>query len=137
MMRRRRPGRRRAALAGLAVGALVVVAGCDDDRRAISRDDLPDVPERADHVVELGDDGFDRDELEVTDDALVEFRITGEDDHGIRAGTRIDTGMLFPGESTFVVFHEPGTYEVVDLADEDEALQVTSIAADEGDRDGT
>ena len=33
----------------------------------------------------------------------------------IRAGTRIDTGLLLPGESTIVIFSAAGTYEVVDL----------------------
>jgi hypothetical protein len=115
----------------LAVFATALLAGCDSDRRAISRDDLPDVPAEPDHVVELGDDGFDTDQLDVTTDELVEFRIVGEDDHGIRADTRIDTGLLFPGESTFVIFDEPGAYEVVDVSDEDQVLRVEAIAPDE------
>lgn len=112
--------------------ALAVLAGaCDSDRRAISRDDLPDVPAEPDHVVELGDGGFDVEELEVTTAELVEFRITGADDHGIRADTRIDTGLLFPGESTFVIFSEAGEYEVVDVTDDDQVLQVTAVEAPE------
>ena len=114
------------ALLVLAAGLL---AGCDSDRRAISRDDLPDVPEEPDHVVELGDDGFDVDELQVATDELVEFRIVGEDDHGIRADTRIDTGLLFPGESTFVIFDEPGPYEVEDVTDDEQVLRVESVEA--------
>jgi len=124
----------RRPLAGALVAALVLAgAACDSDRRAISRDDLPDVPSEPDHVVVLDDDGFDVDELEVTVDELVEFRIRGEDDHGIRADTRIDTGLLFPGESTFVIFSEPGPYEVVDVTDEDQVLQVDSREAPEDD----
>jgi len=123
---------RRARLAALAVLVAATATACDSDRRAISRDDLPDVPSEPDHVVELGDDGFDVDELEVTTAELVEFRITGEDDHGIRADTRIDTGLLFPGESTFVIFSEPGDYEVVDVTDEDQVLRVTAAEAPEG-----
>lgn len=107
--------------------AILLGAACDSDRRAISRDDLPDVPAEPDHVVELGDDGFDIDELEILNTDLVEFRIVGEDDHGIRADTRIDTGLLFPGESTFVIFDQPGDYEVVDVTDEDQELLVTSV----------
>jgi hypothetical protein len=121
---RRLPGAAAAALAGL----VLVLAGCDSDRRAISRDDLPDMPSEPDHVVELGDDGFDIDELEVGTDELIEFRITGDDDHGIRADTRIDTGLLFPGESTYVIFDEPGTYEVVDVTDDEQVLLVESVA---------
>ena len=49
-----------------------------------------------------------------------------EGDHGIRADTRIDTGLLFPGESTFVIFDEPGEYEVVDVTDDDQVLRVES-----------
>ncbi|MFP5576762.1 MAG: hypothetical protein ACLGIZ_00835 [Acidimicrobiia bacterium] len=116
----------RRSATGLALATLVLLAGCDSDRRAISRDDLPDVPSEPDHVVVLGDAGFDADALEVLNTDLVEFRITGEDDHGIRADTRIDTGLLFPGESTFVIFDQPGTYEVVDVTDEDQVLQVES-----------
>ncbi|HEU5083604.1 MAG TPA: hypothetical protein VFU14_09715 [Acidimicrobiales bacterium] len=124
------PGRT-LALVALAAGLL---AGCDSDRRAISRDDLPDVPEEPDHVVELGDDGFDVDELQVSTDELVEFRIVGEDDHGIRADTRIDTGLLFPGESTFVIFDEPGPYEVEDVTDDEQVLRVESVEAPEEQR---
>ena len=116
----------RRSATGLALATLVLLAGCDSDRRAISRDDLPDVPSEPDHVVVLGDAGFDADDLEVLNTDLVEFRITGEDDHGIRADTRIDTGLLFPGESTFVIFDQAGTYEVVDVTDEDQKLRVES-----------
>jgi len=123
----------RRLLAGALVAGLAVAgAACESDRRAISRDDLPDVPSEPDHVVVLDDDGFDVDELEVTVDQLVEFRIRGEDDHGIRADTRIDTGLLFPGESTFVIFSEPGEYEVVDVTDEDQVLRVESRPSPEG-----
>lgn len=118
---------RRGSLAVVVAVAALLGSACDSERRAISRDDLPDVPSEPDHVVELGDDGFDADELEVLNSDLVEFRIVGEDDHGIRADTRIDTGLLFPGESTFVIFDEPGAYEVVDVTDEDQVLQVTSL----------
>jgi plastocyanin len=121
-----RPLPRRALAIVVTVAALTGTA-CDSERRAISRDDLPDVPAEPDHVVELGDDGFDTDELEVLNSDLVEFRIVGEDDHGVRADTRIDTGLLFPGESTFVIFDEPGTYEVVDVTDDDQVLSVESV----------
>lgn len=116
----------RASLILAIAGTALLGAACDSDRRAISRDDLPDVPAEPDHVVELGDDGFDTDELEVLTTDLVEFRIVGDDDHGIRADTRIDTGVLLPGESTFVIFEQPGDYEVVDLTDEDQVLHVES-----------
>ncbi len=118
----------RSGLAAALTTAALLGTACDSDRRAISRDDLPDVPAEPDHVVELGDDGFDVDELEVLSTDLVEFRIVGDDDHGIRADTRIDTGLLFPGESTFVIFDQPGDYEVVDVTDEDQQLQVTAVA---------
>jgi hypothetical protein len=117
----------RAALVAVVSGLAVLGAACDSDRRAISRDDLPDVPSEPDHVVDLDDDGFDTEELQVLETDLVEFRIGGEDDHGIRADTRIDTGLLFPGESTFVIFDEPGIYEVVDVTDEDQVLLVESL----------
>lgn len=113
-------------------GALALaVAGCDADRRAISRDDLPDVSSHPDHVVDLDDDGFSVDRLEVGTDELVEFRIGGDDDHGVRADTRIDTGLLFPGESTFVIFDEADTYEVVDVADDDHTMTVEATDPDD------
>lgn len=121
-----RPNIRRAVVFAVA-GAALLSGACDSDRRAISREDLPDVPSEPDHVVVLGDDGFDTETLEVLNSDLVEFRIVGEDDHGIRADTRIDTGLLFPGESTFVIFDQPGDYEVVDVTDEDQVLQVESV----------
>jgi len=121
----------RGGTAALALLLAVAGAACNSDRRAISRDDLPDVPSEPDHVVDLDDDGFSVEELDVTTAQLVEFRIGGQDDHGIRADTRIDTGLLFPGESTFVIFSEPGDYEVVDVTDEDQVLQVRSVEAPE------
>jgi plastocyanin len=121
------PALGRATLALVVAGTALLGAACDSERRAISRDDLPDVPSEPDHVVVLGDDGFDTDELRVLTSELVEFQIVGEDDHGIRADTRIDTGLLFPGESTFVIFDQPGEYEVVDVTDEDQVLQVKSV----------
>jgi plastocyanin len=110
---------RRPALVAVAVAVALAGGACDSERRAISRE--------PGHVFELGDDGFDASELEVTTEDLVEFRITGEDDHGIRADTRIDTGLLLPGESTFVIFSEAGTYEVVDITDDDQVLVVESV----------
>ena len=116
-------------LAALLVPVVLVAAGCDEDRRAISRDDLPAVPSEPTHVVELGDDGFDTDELVITTEDLVEFRNVGDDDHGVRTdGHRIDTGLLFPGESTEVIFDEVGRYEVVDVADEDATMVVVAEA---------
>lgn len=111
--------------AALLLTAAVVLAACDEDRRAISRDDLPAVPSEPTHVVELGDDGFDTDELTITTDDLVEFRNVGDDDHGIRTDDfRIDTGLLLPGESTEVIFDEVGRYEVTDVADDGATMVV-------------
>lgn len=110
-----------------AIAALtLVLTGCDSDRRAISRDDLPDVPGEPTVSIELGDDGFDVDELDLTTADLVEFRNVGDDDHGIRTDDyAIDTGPLFPGESTEVIFDRPGRYTVVDTADDSATLDVT------------
>ena len=120
-------GRRLTALAVLAVA---VLAGCDEDRRAISRDDLPDVPAEPTETVELGDDGFMPDELVITTEDLVEFRNVGDDDHGVRTDDfRIDTGLIFPGESTLVIFDEAGRYEVIDVADEDATMTVVAEPA--------
>ncbi len=120
--------RRRLATLCLLIALGGLLSGCDSDRRAISRADLPDVPAEPTYVVQLGDDGFDVDQLSVQTDDLVRFEITGQDDHGIRADTRIDTGLLYPGEWTDVIFDEPGTYEVVDVTDEDQVLVVESTA---------
>ena len=114
----------------LAVVAAALVAGCDEDRRAISRDDLPDVPAEPTETVELGDDGFAPDELVITTEDLVEFRNVGDDDHGVRTDDfRIDTGLIFPGESTLVIFDEAGRYEVIDVADEDATMTVVAEPA--------
>ena len=119
--------RRAAAVALVALGALL--GACDSDRRAISRDDLPDVPAEATESVELTDDGFSIDRVEVSTEDLVEFHNTGDEDHGIRtADHRIDTGLLLAGESTFVVFDQPGRYELFDVADEDETMVVVARA---------
>lgn len=111
------------------VVALVVVAvaltGCDSDRRAISRDDLPDVPDAPTVTVELGDEGFDVADLELTTADLVEFRNVGDENHGIRTDDyAIDTGPLFPGESTEVIFDRAGRYTIVDTADDAATIDV-------------
>lgn len=117
-------------LALLATTALLVLAGCDEDRRAISRDDLPDLPDEPTALVELDDDGFAPDTLEVTTADLVEFRNVGEQDHGVRTEDHsIDTGPLFPDEFTLVVFDQPGTYTVVDTEDDDATMTVTVAEA--------
>lgn len=117
--------RRRVAMAALALSLGAVAAGCDSDRRAVSRDDLPDVPAEADHVVVLDSSGFDPDELEVGTDELVEFRIEGDEPRGIRTDEHeIDTGMLFPGETTSVIFDEEARHVVTDLADDGHTMVV-------------
>ncbi|MDE0804692.1 MAG: hypothetical protein OSA99_15390 [Acidimicrobiales bacterium] len=114
----------RAITATLLALALAGV-GCDSDRRAISRDDLPDVPAEATVSVELGDDGFDVEELQLTTADLVEFRVVGDENHGVRTDDyTIDTGPLFPGESTDVIFDKPGRYVVIDTADDTATIDV-------------
>lgn len=109
----------------------VSVGACDSDRRAISRDDLPDVPREPTAYVAMTDDGFEPDELDITTGDLVEFENTGDEDHGVRTEDfRIDTGLLFPDESTFVIFDEPGRYEVVDVADDDHTMTVVATETD-------
>lgn len=114
-----------------ALGAVTVLGACDSERRAISREDLPEVPEEPTHVVELDDDGFDTEELTVTTADLVEFRNVGDDEHGVRTeNSVIDTGPLLPGERTHVVFDEPGTYELFDVADDTATMTVTAAEGD-------
>ncbi len=125
----------RRSLLVLALATMVTLAGCDSDRRAISRDDLPDVPRTAAVVVEMGDDGFTVDEItvdevEVGTEELVEFVNVGEEDHGIRTEeSTIDTGLIFPGESTFVIFDTEGSYELFDVADSEVTMTVTAVEA--------
>ena len=115
--------------AALAVTAALVLGACDDERRAISRDDLPEVPDEPTHVVALTDDGFEPDELTVTTDDLVEFRNVGDDEHGVRtAGSVIDTGLLLPGESTEIVFDQPDRYEITDAGDDAHTMTVLAEA---------
>jgi plastocyanin len=114
---------RRAALAGVA--CLLVLGACDSDRRAISRDDLPEVSAEPAQVVEVDDRGFDADSIEVRTDELVQFVNAGDEEHGVRTGdARIDTGLLLPGETTYVVFDEARRYDLVDVADRDHTLTV-------------
>ncbi|MGK2929013.1 MAG: cupredoxin domain-containing protein [Acidimicrobiales bacterium] len=120
--------RGRAAAAALV--CMLVLAGCDSERRAISRDDLPEVPGEPTATVDLGDDGFAPSELEVTTQDLVEFTNTGEEDHGIRtASSSIDTGLLFPGESTEVIFDQADRYELFDVADDSLTMTVVVTEA--------
>lgn len=114
------------SLIAAATVLVLALTSCDSDRRAISRDDLPDVPAEATVTVDLDADGFDPDELAVTTADLVEFRnVDADDDHGIRTDDfAIDTGPLFPDESTLVVFDVPGTYTVVDTADDTVTMEV-------------
>lgn len=122
---------RRAALLALVLTLGVTAAGCDSDRRAVSRDALPDVPAEPDHVVVLDSSGFDPDELEVGTDELIEIRIEGDEPRGIRTEEHeIDTGMLLPGETTSVIFDEEARYVVTDLADDDHTMVVEARAPD-------
>ena len=112
-----------ALVVGLALGA------CDSDRRAISRDDLPDVPAEATVSVEIDADGFGEDTLEVTTADLVEFRNVDDDNHGVRTEDyAIDTGPLFPDESTFVIFDTAGRYTVFDTEDDGSSMEVVVTA---------
>lgn len=112
-------------LVALTVVVASVVAACDSDRRAISRDDLPDVPAAATVEVEIGADGFDQMELEVTTADLVRFRNVDDENHGVRTEDyAVDTGPLFPDESTNVIFDTPGRYEVFDTEDGDATMTV-------------
>ena len=121
--------RGRLAVAGAALLVLGLLgAGCDSDRRAISRDDLPAIPDEPTHVVVLDDDGFDTGALEVSTRDLVRIEVAGDAERGVRADTRIDTGLLLPGEWTEIVFDEPGTYDLTDLADDAHVLVVTATA---------
>ena len=64
---------------------------------------------------------------------LVEFRNVGDDDHGVRTDDfRIDTGLLFPGESTEVIFDEVGRYVVADVADDEMTMVVIAETAAPG-----
>ncbi len=115
----------RAALVTVVLVAGLIVGSCASDRRAISRDDLPAVPADATVQVELGADGFDQAELEVTTADLVEFRNVDEENHGVRTDDfAIDNGPLFPDEFTLVIFDTPGTYTVVDTEDSDATMTV-------------
>jgi plastocyanin len=118
----------RPVLATLAV-LIVVLAGCDSDRRAISRDDLPDIPSGPTVTVELTADGFDPDELEVTTVDLVEFDNVDDENHGVRTEDfAIDSGPLFPGESLQVIFDTPGRYTVVDGVGDEATMTVVVTA---------
>ena len=120
---------RRCALLGLAA-LLFLIAGCDSERRAISRDDLPDVSTTPAVVVHLGDDGFDRDHIDVTTADLVQFVNTGTGEHGVRtADSGIDTGPLQPGESTVVLFDAAATYELTDVNDAGHSMTVVAAAS--------
>ena len=120
----------RAALVGVAV--VLALAGCSSDRRAISREDLPEVPTEPSVVVELGDDGFGVDELDVRTDETVRFVNTGDDDHGVRTSTSsIDTGLLLPGESTVVMFDEADRYRLLDVADDSQTMTVVATEPDD------
>lgn len=102
----------------------VLLGACDDERRTISRDDLPPVPDQATIVVQLSDDGFEPDSLTATVDDLIAFEITGR--HGVRTQDhRIDTGTLLDGETTLVMLPEAGDYELVDTEDPSSTMTVT------------
>lgn len=116
----------------LLAAALVVGLGlgaCDSDRRAISRDDLPEVPAEATVSVELGTDGFSEEMLEITTSDLVEFQNVDDANHGVRTEDyAIDTGPLFPDESTFIIFNTAGRYTVFDTEDDAVSMEVVVTA---------
>ncbi|WP_436795323.1 cupredoxin domain-containing protein [Actinospongicola halichondriae] len=115
----------RAALAALVLLAGLGVTSCDSERRAISRDDLPEVPVDATVEVTVGADGFDQAELEVTTADLVEFRNVDVEEHGVRtADHEIDSGPLLPDEFTLILFDTPGRYTLFDTEDDDSTMTV-------------
>lgn len=121
----------RTRLVAALAAASLVVAACDSDRRAISRDELPDLPDQADHLVVLDADGFDPERLEVLTTDLIEVRVEGDDSRGIQTEDRsIDTGLLLPGESTFVVFDEEASYTINDSADGAHVLEIIAVSPD-------
>ena len=122
-------GASRTRLLAVAVAAGLLLGACDSDRRAISRADLPSVPRHPDAQVDLDEGGFAVDRITVHTDDLVEFVNTGDDQHGIRtADSAIDTGLLLPGESTFVVFDRAAEYEVFDVSASDHTMTVVARA---------
>ena len=131
-----RPARRASTAGRLTAAALAFVllfGACDTDRRAISRDDLPDVPSEPTISVELGDDGFDPDDIDATTLDLIEFRNVGDADHGVRTEDHaIDTGPIFPGETTMVILDEPGEYTLLDTADDSETITIRVTEAPPG-----
>ena len=115
---------RSVVLAG-ALAVTLALAACDSDRRAISRDDLPDVPAEATVSVEIDGDGFSEDTLEVTTADLVEFRNVDDEDHGFRTEDHaIDTGPIFPDEYTQIIFDTPGRYTMFDTEDDTTTMDV-------------
>lgn len=105
--------------------AVLALGACDSERRAISRDDLPDVSAEPTVSVELDDDGFSDETLEITTADLVEFHNIGAENHGVRTEDyAIDTGPLFPDESTFVIFDTAGRYTIFDTEDDGASMEV-------------
>lgn len=103
----------------------LVVSACDDERRAISRDDLPALSAEPALTVELSQDGFTPDTAEVRTTDVVRFDVI-DGDYGIRTeDDRINTGILYAGESTDIVFPEPGVYTLFELDDDASTMTVT------------
>lgn len=121
---------------GLGAGTVLVVlalatAGCDDDRRAISRDDLADVDTEPERTLVVDDDGFRPAAIEVEVGTLLAVTNEGGDVHDVRSEP-FDTGQLEPGDVTYVVVSEIGRFTVTDRRNPEATATLTVTDAGDG-----
>jgi plastocyanin len=105
--------RRGIVLAGLSV-AVLLGAGCSEDRRSPTAEELRGGDTTPDHVIRVDGDGFEPDDLTVGPGDIVEVVNDGDDVHSLSSGSRVDTGAMEPGESVTLILREAGEIEFTD-----------------------
>ena len=122
---------RRLAVLIVAVCAVLGLAACGDDSSSTSTsaDLSPAVPVSA-ATVKITSTGFDPDAVNVPAGKAVTFTNGDDQDHRVTADdSSFDTGTLRPGESTVVLFNDPGTVKYKDTLDPSHTGQVQVTAS--------
>ncbi|HUW02990.1 MAG TPA: cupredoxin domain-containing protein [Acidimicrobiales bacterium] len=112
-------------LAGILVVTALLGASCDSGRRDPGPDLLDEVDVQPAVTVEVSDDGFDPTTLSVEAGEAFEVVNKGDDPHSfVIDDPIIDTGPLFPGESSVIVLTTPGTVQAHDAERPEATLDI-------------
>jgi plastocyanin len=110
----------RPLLVTTAAGLALVLTGCVEPSAGTpSSADLADFGVQSQVAVDLDEDGFSPDSLDLGANSTVSVTNTGDDSHGVlqvdtAPDRRVETGDLLPGETVDIHLIDPGAVELVD-----------------------